>query len=232
MDPPAPPRTRAVLLDALGTLILLEPPAPALRARLRAELGVEVGEAEAEGAIAAEIAFYRRWMGLGRDARAVRALRVACARALRDALGPWARDVTVVQLHHVLLGALRFRAQPDAAPALGALRERGLRLVVVSNWDFSLHEVLRDVGLAPLLDGAVCSAEIGVAKPATRIFARGLELAGVPASEALHVGDDPVADVRGARAAGLRALLLDRGAGARPGPMVITSLGELPGRCP
>ena len=55
---------------------------------------------------------------------------------------------------------------------------RGIRLVVVSNWDVSLHERLAETGLAPLLDGAVASAELGAAKPDPAIFARGLELAG------------------------------------------------------
>ena len=62
---------------------------------------------------------------------------------------------------------------------LRELRRRGIRLVVVSNWDVSLHERLAETGLAPLLDGAVASAELGAAKPDPAIFARGLEIAGV-----------------------------------------------------
>ena len=78
-----------------------------------------------------------------------------------------------------LLAALRFRAFPEVPDVLRALRARGARLVVVSNWDASLHEVLPRTGLAALVDGAVASAELGVAKPDPAIFVAGLALAGV-----------------------------------------------------
>jgi putative hydrolase of the HAD superfamily len=118
------------------------------------------------------------------------------------------------------LASLRFFAYPDSAPALLALRERGLRLVVVSNWDWSLHERLAETGLTPLLDGAVASAEVGSAKPDPAIFERALEIAGT--RDAWHVGDTPEADVEGARAAGLRPILI-----AREGGGDIQSLAEL-----
>ena len=57
--------------------------------------------------------------------------------------------------------------------------------MVVSNWDVSLHERLAETGLAPLVDGAVASAELGAAKPDPAIFARGLELAGAAAADGL-----------------------------------------------
>ena len=69
-----------------------------------------------------------------------------------------------------LLDSLRFFAYPDAAPALTALRAAGIRTVVVSNWDWSLHERLAETGLAPLVDGALASAEVGSAKPDGAIF--------------------------------------------------------------
>jgi putative hydrolase of the HAD superfamily len=85
--------------------------------------------------------------------------------------------------------------------------------------------VLDETGLAPLVDGAVISAEVGIAKPDPAIFMRALELAGAGADEALHVGDTADADLAGARAAGIRALHLDR-SGADP--EALTSLAELP----
>jgi putative hydrolase of the HAD superfamily len=117
-----------------------------------------------------------------------------------------------------LLDSLRFHPLPGVPDALRELRALGLRLVVVSNWDVSLHERLAETGLAPLLDGAVASAEAGAAKPDPRIFSRALALAGVRAAEALHVGDSPVEDGEGARAAGIRAVLIGRD---------ISCLGEL-----
>jgi putative hydrolase of the HAD superfamily len=112
---------------------------------------------------------------------------------------------------------------------LARARAAGARLVVVSNWDVSLHDVLADTGLAPLLDGVVTSAELGIGKPAPAIFRRGLELAGVEAADALHVGDEPEVDVAGARAAGIAALLLVREGAPPPGADAIGSLAELPG---
>jgi putative hydrolase of the HAD superfamily len=221
-----PERTRAVLLDALGTLVHFEPPAPLLRAELREQLGVEVSPEAAATAIRDEIAYYRAHLHEGRDAESLADLRRRSADAMRPALGIDA-DLT-----GVLLAALRFHAYPDAAPALDALRAGGLAIVVVSNWDHSLHERLEETGLAPLVDAAVASAELGHAKPARAIFEHALELAGVPAAEALHAGDSLQEDVAGALAAGMRAVLVARGArpDASPAP-VIGSLAELPPLC-
>ena len=100
------------------------------------------------------------------------------------------------------MASLRFHAYADSAPALRALRARGIRTVVVSNWDLSLHERLQETGLAELVDGAVASAEVGSAKPDGAIFAAALGSPGRGAGETWHVGDTPEADVDGARAAG------------------------------
>jgi putative hydrolase of the HAD superfamily len=108
------------------------------------------------------------------------------------------------------------------------MRAAGLRLVVVSNWDVSLHDRLAETGIAERVDGAVASAEVGAAKPASEIFARALVLAGVPADEALHVGDSPDEDVGGARAAGIEPVLLVReGELAVEGVRTTRSLAEL-----
>ena len=214
----------------MGTLLHFAPPAPLLRAELRERLGADPGAAAAEAAIRAEIAYYRAHLDEGRDAASLAALRRRCAEAMRPALPPPASTAPAELLTAALLGALRFAAYPDAAPALRRLRAAGVRLIVVSNWDASLHERLAETGLAGLLDGAVASAEAGSAKPDPAIFARGLALAGAPAETVWHVGDSVEADVAGARSAGLTPVLLDRdGTGDAPGGVtVITTLAELP----
>jgi putative hydrolase of the HAD superfamily len=218
-----------VLLDALGTLGRLEPPAPRLRAALRERLGIDVGEETARRAVAVEIAFYRRHLHRGRDAASLAALRRDSAAALGAALPPAVREAGLNTLTELLLASLEFTSYPDAVPALRALRAGGTRLVVVSNWDVSLHEVLARTGLSGLLDGAVSSAEVGVAKPDPAIFARGLELAGEPPDAAWHVGDSPEEDVAGARAAGLTPILIVRDSRAPDAPAVrrIRALTEL-----
>jgi putative hydrolase of the HAD superfamily len=229
------PRPRAILLDAMGTLLTFEPPAPHLRAALRARLGVDVGEEAAARAIAAEIAFYRAHLHLGRDAAGLAALRRASAEAMRPALPPAAADAGGALLTDALLESLRFHAFPEVPGALAALRGRGVRLVVVSNWDASLHERLEETGLAPLVDGAVASAQLGAAKPDPAIFAHALGLAGVEAGEAWHAGDSLEEDVRGALAAGLAPVLVARdGAppdGLPPGVPAVESLAGLAALC-
>ena len=201
---------RALLLDALGTLVELEPPVAPLRRELRERCGLAVSEAQARVALRAEIAFYRAHHDEASDRVRLADLRRRAAGALRDALPADAAAAPLDALTEALLAALRFRPFEEVAEVLRGARERGVRLVVVSNWDVSLHDVLEETGLAPLLDGVVTSAELGSAKPAGAIFARGLALAGAVAEEAVHVGDSVVHDVEGALAAGIEPLLVVR----------------------
>ncbi len=209
----------ALLIDGLGTLVSLAPPAPALAQELAVRFGIEVSELQAGRALGAEITFYRAHMGRGRDGASLTALRRRCAEVLREALPPSERlaAVSVEALTDTLLSALRFDAYPDARPALTRVRRAGaggVRIIVVSNWDVSLADVLERVGLAPLVDGVVTSAAVGAAKPAPAIFDHALALAGVGAEHALHVGDSLDEDVRGALACGIRAVLVSRGTDA------------------
>jgi putative hydrolase of the HAD superfamily len=202
----------AVLLDGLGTLIALEPPWPALRERLRETHGVDLAAGDAERAFRAEIVYYRAHHHEGRDAEALEDLRRRCAEVLRARLpADVARKLSSTQLTAAMLGALRFRAYPDAPGALAALRARGVALVVASNWDVSLPAVLREVGLEGMVDGVVTSAEVGSPKPGRAIFAAALARAGSSPQRAVHVGDSVEHDVRGALAAGIRPVLLCRG---------------------
>lgn len=227
-------RASAILLDALGTLVELEPPAPRLRAELRERFGLEVSHAQAERALRAEISYYRGHLGQGRDDHGLTALRARCAEVLADELdavvsGHVPRGQAMVD---ALLASLSFRAFEDAPGALAALGDLGLRLVVVSNWDVSLPRVLRQVGLSPWLDGVITSAEVGLGKPDPAPFRRGLAVAGVRPEQALHVGDSPYEDVQGARAAGVEPVLIVRSGPApddqRPPVKTILTLTELP----
>ena len=215
---------KGVLLDALGTLLRLEPPAPRLVETLAAR-GIEVGEERAAAGIAAEIAYYRRHLMEGRDRASLARLRRRCAAELRGALDV---DAPVATVESALLEALHFTPYEDTVPALRDLRALGVRRVVVSNWDVSLHAVLARTGLRPLLSGAITSAEVGVAKPAPGIFRHALAIAGLPAGDVIHVGDTPHEDVDGARAAGIEPVFIARGVAAPAGVRAIRSLAELP----
>ena len=207
----------------MGTLMYLDDPV----GRLAERLGL--GAAEAGRAMRAEIAYYRARLHRARDPASLARLRAECAEAMRPELPAAVARLPGRELVAALLDALHFAAFPDAAPALQELRAQGRRLVVVSNWDSSLEDRLAETGLLELVDAAVASAPFGAAKPDPAIFARGLALAGVGAAAAWHVGDDLDADVGGARAAGLRAVYVDRDGrgGAPPGVPVLTDLDGL-----
>jgi putative hydrolase of the HAD superfamily len=223
----APPR--AVLLDALGTLVELDEPVPNLTAAL-AERGLDVPAADVAVALRAEIAHYRAHHDTAVDEPSLERLRDRCAEVFGAALPAPARDGDPELVREALLDGLRFRAFDEVPAVLRALRAAGARLVVVSNWDVSLHGVLRETGLDGLLHGVLTSAEEGIAKPDPQIFRRALALAGgVPPGQALHAGDDVVADVGGARAAGITPVLVDRdgSAGLVEGVRAVQTLAEL-----
>jgi putative hydrolase of the HAD superfamily len=215
---------RAVLLDALGTLVELQPPAPRLQRLLR-QAGFDVSEERAGAGFAAEIAYYLEHHLEGSDRERLERLRDRCAEEMRGALELPELDHATAR--RAMLGALEFRPYPDVLPALGELRERGLTLVIASNWDCSLPDWLAPTGITELVDGVVTSAEVGAPKPNPRVLVRALAIAGAAPSEAVHVGDRLDNDVEGAAAAGVRAVLVQREGEPPPGVEAVRSLREL-----
>jgi HAD superfamily hydrolase (TIGR01509 family) len=118
---------------------------------------------------------------------------------------------------------------PAEVPAvLDRFREQGLRLVVVSNSNGTLRSHLARLGLAQRFDLLIDSFEVGVEKPDPRIFEIALERSGARRETTVHVGDLYHVDVAGARAAGLRAVLVDAaGLRAEADCPRIASLAEL-----
>lgn len=102
----------------------------------------------------------------------------------------------------------RFALVPGAAVSLHRLAG-GFRLGVVSNaqWLFTRPE-LEQLGIASFFDPVVISSEVGVRKPGAEIFERAMTAAGAAPAAALHVGDDPHADVGGAAALGIHTCLV------------------------
>jgi putative hydrolase of the HAD superfamily len=114
------------------------------------------------------------------------------------------------ELYHRFGAAEAWEVYPEVRGTLAALRAKGLRLGVVSNWDERLPLLLERLGLAQSFEAVVCSSGVGVEKPDRRIFRRALELLAVGPESALHVGDHRLEDVEGATAAGMHAVQLDR----------------------
>ncbi len=98
---------------------------------------------------------------------------------------------------------------PDVRATLSALQPH-FRLGLISNFDGRLRPILAHLSLTGVFDPLIISSEVGADKPDPWIFHRALESAGVPAADALHVGDEPHGDWHGAAAAGLHIFKLDR----------------------
>jgi putative hydrolase of the HAD superfamily len=144
--------------------------------------------------------------------------------ALRHALPPhsYTELMAIGDFYHTC-----FRPFPDAAPTLRALRSRELRLAVLTNFELpSIDRTLQYAGLEPdWFDALVSSGATGVAKPDPRAYALVTEALGLAPQACLFVDDLPE-NVAGARAAGLRAVLLDRTAPSAV-PDRIATLSEL-----
>jgi len=186
----------AVTIDAYGTLVLLRDPVPALRAALAAR-GIERTDDAVRAAFAAEVAYYVPRSHEGRDTTSLAELRRACTQVFLDAAAADALDAD----EFPFVASLAFELVPRGREACDELRQAGLRLCVVSNWDIGLTEHLHRLGLdVPV----VTSAEAGAAKPDPAVFELALHRLGVAEpTRAVHVGDD-AADEAGAHAAGMR----------------------------
>jgi putative hydrolase of the HAD superfamily len=109
-----------------------------------------------------------------------------------------------------IFGSACFELYVDVQPVLQALKRRGLRLAVVSNWHRGLGSFCHEMNLTNLLDAVISSSDIGIEKPDPRIFHEAVRRLGAKPDHIVHVGDEPDEDFSGAVAAGLRAILIDR----------------------
>lgn len=121
----------------------------------------------------------------------------------------------------------RWSAYADVRPAFERMKARGLRVGIISNWDSRLVGLLGGLGFGDVLDDIVSSADVGVHKPDPRIFELACGRIGVEPAQAAHVGDHHYADILGASAVGMRAVLIDRHGVVDPADGPIRSLDEL-----
>ncbi|MGW2181738.1 HAD family hydrolase [Streptomyces sp. NPDC001732] len=119
---------------------------------------------------------------------------------------------------------------PDVLPVLDALAD-GFRHGVLSNSSIRNQDrKLRTLGVRDRFEAVVCAVELGVSKPEAGAFHAACEAMALEPREVAYVGDEPDIDARGARAAGLRGIWLDRSErGGRPELVRITGLDQLPG---
>jgi HAD superfamily hydrolase (TIGR01662 family) len=236
---------RAVTLDLWGTLFLDGPASDDRYKRHRlagiqaalAGVGITVAPAQLDRGYAAAV----RWIGeiwqMNRDV-SVREYVVVLLKAVDAALpGGLSAETMAVLISAYSSPALMAppAVDPGARVALETLAAEGARLAVISNTMRTPGEVVRQVldkaGLLPLFRVLTFSDECRIRKPASGIFLRTLEELGVSAEHAVHVGDDAILDVEGARDAGMASIQVtpDGRATAPVKPdAVIRHLGELP----
>src|SRR5918992_1625825 len=226
----AVPRMRydAVFLDVDGTLLWVD---------LDLEGYVEdLAPYAANGSLSVERAAWPVWEGLRRH------IRENIEHRTREDLALFKRrnaEITAAQLGirapaellaEVAERRISFNPYPESEVVLRRLREMGLGMYVVSNWDLDLAEVLEDLGWMRYFDGVVVSAVSGIEKPDPRLFEEALEVSGARRDRTLMVGNDPIADIEGAAEAGIDTVLVDR-SGKIEAPratIVLPDLSRLP----
>jgi putative hydrolase of the HAD superfamily len=123
-----------------------------------------------------------------------------------------------------------FHLFPDAIPTLEALRAAGYRLGIISNWSWNLPDLCDGLGIMPYFEHIVTSARVGASKPHRAIYDYALNWFSVRPEEAVQIGDNPIADVSGARARGMHAILIARRDRPAPeGVPVARALADVPG---
>lgn len=205
-----------LIFDAYGTLVEMDDFYGRLQSGF-ARLGTALPMDVVRQAAHREMRYYMKGARGASDVASWSKLRDECADVLANAIRDqgWKVDLPTETVGQVLFDSVVFRAFPNAFATLEELRSRGVRLAVLSNWDFRLPVALEETGLAHFFDFILASAHTGVEKPAREFFDKGLSLARrfkpqLAANECFYLGDHYEKDVLGARNAGLSPLWLVR----------------------
>jgi putative hydrolase of the HAD superfamily len=210
-----PASIKAVFFDAAGTIIDARQPIGRSYASVAREFGVDADEKAVNAAFrrvfhsAPPLAF-----GRGHPAPELRRLerdwwhaRVADTFA---GLGKFTDfDAYFDKLFAFFADPGHWRADDEAARLFVRLKESGIMLGVISNFDARLYGILGGLGLANFFESITISSEAGYAKPSPRLFEAALNKHGLAPEQALHVGDSVALDIHGAAAAGITPILFD-----------------------
>ncbi len=206
---------RAVLFDAAGTLFRVRGSVGAAYAAVAARHGVSAGADDIEG----------------RFRSAFRGMPPMCfpgvpAEAIATHERAWWRQVVTAaftgfqfddfeaffsELFDYFARADSWELFADVWPTLTRLRARHMQLAIVSNFDSRLTQICEGLKIATFFETIIMSSQVGCAKPDLTILRIALDRLGVSPGAAVHVGDSEALDVKGAEAAGVRAVLIQRG---------------------
>ena len=207
-----------LIFDSYGTLMELDDFYGRLQQGFK-KLGVSLPMDVVKRAAHAEMRHYMKGARLANCLDSWNNLRRDCAQILENTIREqgYRIDLPAEKVMDVLSDAVVYKPFDDIKSSLEKLKARGVRLGVLSNWDFKLQAALEDAGIAHLFDFVLSSAQVGLEKPAREFFERGLSLArkvvpDLKARDCFYVGDHYEKDVLGARGAGLSPLWLVRDA--------------------
>lgn len=227
---------RAVLFDAAGTLLHVHPSVGEVYAREAQRFGVSVSTESVSAA------FRTAWRELRPYADGKTPFhtseeierawwRTLVQRVFDDACGPNAFGDRFESFFNALYLCFEepdvWRLYDDVLLTLDSLRTCNITIAIVSNWDSRLPRLLLTMGIADRFEFILTSAEAGVSKPSPQIFEQALARLGLPAHEALHVGDSLEDDVIAAQNAGLESLHIVRSDAPNKDGITIHSLEEI-----
>ncbi|MBX3443664.1 MAG: HAD-IA family hydrolase [Planctomyces sp.] len=218
---------RAVVFDAVGTVIFADPPIHMAYHRVGRKFGSRIAPEDCGRRF--REAFSRASAGRG-DGDSLATTedaerefwRTLVDEVLPDLADP---DACFDALFQHFAEPAAWGVYADVEDTLAELRRRGLKLGIASNFDRRLHPVLDGRPELRGLELRLISSEVGWKKPAAPFFEAVVAACGVRPEEILFIGDDPVNDVQAARAAGMRALLIARG--GTPAADTLTSLEDV-----
>lgn len=208
---------RSVFFDLFRTLAEHDPPQQRVLHQVLVDLGIDVSLEQVErGQLAAEKVYFAAY--------ATRPIRQMNPAERADSISRHHRRVLVEsgidagdELAERTFAEMQRRVDPtklglyeDVPAALAALKKRGLTLGLLTNMSREVEHIRHDLGLDEYFSFTVTPEDAGADKPEAAFFGCALERAGVSAAEAMHVGDQYPLDIVGARAAGIRAVMIDR----------------------
>ena len=220
-------RARAIVFDAVGTLLFADPPVADVYHLAGWQHGSQLDRDEVGLRMRAALAASEAGEGLVREPTSESKERVRWRRIVTSVfddvpdIAPFFRT-----LWQHFAEPAHWRLFGDASFTLSALAERGRRLAIASNFDRRLRAIVQADPILRRCERCFISSEIGYPKPDSRFFAAAAAQLNLPPDEILLVGDDWTNDILGARAAGWQAIWLDR-KGALGPELGLRSLAEL-----
>lgn len=206
---------RTVFFDLGDTLMHVHPDVPTLYLQTCDEIGVAATPSRMSDALHAGERMYRGALRAGRTFESsmdeARAFWQEYNELILAELGVESdRSALARRLTERFWHPHSWRTFPEVHDVLRALRSRGLQLAIISNFTDALVALCETHELDGYFDCLVASAVTGAQKPDAGIFREALRRTGADPATSVHVGDNYVADILGARASGIAGVLIDR----------------------